>query len=267
MNQPNQEIQDLYIIKIGSSIVDNATSQSKFLKEFSVLKGHKILVHGGGDLATELAEQLGIPQTMIAGRRVTSAETLKIATMVYCGYINKTLVAQLQGMGVQALGVCGADLNLITAHKRIHDTIDYGFVGDIDGVNVTQAQQLLNHGITVVCSAITHDHRGQLLNTNADTIAQSFAVALATHYRVSLIYCFNKIGVLRDIKNPDTVIPNIYPDNYESLKKSGIIVDGMIPKIDNALQAVRQQVHRVIIGKGEYLHQLISGASGTTISL
>jgi acetylglutamate kinase len=186
----------LHVIKIGGNIIDEEAKLSAFLKSFAAVKGKKILVHGGGKLATRIAEGMNIPQQMVEGRRITDAETLKIVTMVYAGYINKTIVAQLQAAGTNALGLCGADGNAIQAHKRTHASIDYGFAGDIDKVNTALLVTLLEQDTALVMAPITHDKKGQLLNTNADTIAQELAKALSTSYSVQLIYSFEKSGVL-----------------------------------------------------------------------
>ena len=254
------------VIKIGGNIIDDETKLSSFLKLFAGMKGKKVLVHGGGKLATKLAADLGIEQQMVDGRRITDAETLKIVTMVYAGYINKNIVAQLQANGCNSIGLSGADGNLITAHKRKHATIDYGFVGDVDDVNASLLQNLLDHDMTVVAAPITHNGNGQLLNTNADTIAQEIAKALGKLYEVKLIYSFEKNGVLLDIENEDSVIPVITPAYYEELKEKKLIFAGMLPKLDNAFAALQNGVKQVIIGKAEQLDQLITGKAGTTIT-
>jgi acetylglutamate kinase len=256
---------DIYIIKIGGNIIDDDAKLSSFLKDFASIKEHKILVHGGGKLATKLAEQLQIPQQLVDGRRITDAETLKVVTMVYAGYINKNIVAQLQANGCNAIGLSGADGNMILAHKRNHPTIDYGFAGDVDAINVPFLQQLLDHQIAIVAAPITHDKQGQLLNTNADTIAQELAKGLSKHYNVQLVYSFEKSGVLLNADDDNTVIPSINPSYYEQLKSEQKIFAGMIPKLDNAFTALKYGVARVIIGKAEQLQQLITGKAGTSI--
>lgn len=258
-------MESLYVIKIGGNIVDNPELLSQCLKAFTKVKGQAILVHGGGKLATQLATTLGVEQTMIDGRRITDAETLKIVTMVYAGYINKNIVAQLQALGVNAMGLSGADGNLIQAHKRKHSTIDYGYVGDVDAINILQVENLLAQNIRLIIAPITHDGHGQLLNTNADTIAQTIATALAASYQVHLIYGFEKEGVLSDFNNPNSVIAKIERSSYIKLKEDKIIFEGMIPKIDNAYLALDGGVQSVIIGKAEKLNELISGTAGTTI--
>lgn len=258
-------MEQLTVIKIGGNIIDNESALADFLKAFAATPGKKILIHGGGKLATRLAEQMEVPQQMIDGRRITDAETLKIVTMVYAGYINKNIVAQLQAQGVNALGLCGADGNLVLAHKRTGAAHDYGFVGDVDAVNSSLLQQLLDAGTTIVIAPITHDGQGQLLNTNADTMAQTIAQGLGRLYAVNLVYSFEKAGVLLDANDDNTVIPTINPDTYTRLKTEGAIFAGMIPKLDNAFAALAKGVSRVIIGKAQELPQLIAGTSGTTI--
>ncbi|HVY75840.1 MAG TPA: acetylglutamate kinase [Puia sp.] len=259
-------MEDLYVIKIGGNIVDSDAALRDFLKKFAAVKGHKILVHGGGKLATRLAEQMGIPQQMVDGRRITDAETLKVVTMVYAGYINKNIVAQLQALDCNAAGICGADGNAILAHKRTSSSTDYGFAGDIDEVNTGLLGGLLNQGLSLVVAPITHDGQGQLLNTNADTIAQELARAMSRSFHVRLVYSFEKAGVLLDVEDERSVIHSINPSYYEELKASKKIFAGMIPKLDNAFAALSQGVKKVIIGKGEELEELLSGKSGTTIS-
>ncbi|MFT3826834.1 MAG: acetylglutamate kinase [Chitinophagaceae bacterium] len=258
---------NLYVIKIGGNIIDDAAKLTAFLQDFAKLPGKKILVHGGGKLATKMAAELNIPQQMVDGRRITDTETLKIVTMVYAGLINKNIVAQLQANGCNAIGLSGADGNVIQAHKRTNANTDYGFVGDVDAVNNSLLNSLLQQDIAVVLAPITHDKKGQLLNTNADTIAQETARALSAQYLVSLIYSFEKSGVLLDANNDDTVIPAITPEYYQELKAAQKIFAGMIPKLDNAFAALNSGVYRVIIGKAEELHELVRGAKGTTIQL
>jgi acetylglutamate kinase len=257
----------VHIIKIGGNIIDDDQRLSSFLALFSRLEGKKILVHGGGKLATRLATELNIPQQMVEGRRITDAETLKIITMVYAGYINKNIVAGLQAEGSNAIGLTGADGNLVLAHKRQSSSIDYGFVGDVDQVNGKLLHQMLNNGLTVVVAPVTHDGHGQLLNTNADTIAQSIAVSLSGYYEVTLVYSFEKPGVLLDVEDNSSVIPELNPGLYAKYRAEEKIFAGMIPKIDNAFAALSTGVNKVIIGKAEELDKLISGYGGTSISL
>lgn len=260
-------METLYVIKIGGNIVDNPVLLTESLQAFATLKGQAILVHGGGKLATSMANDMGVQQTMIEGRRVTDAETLKIVTMVYAGAINKNIVAQLQSLGVNAIGLTGADGNLIQAHQRVHASIDYGFVGDVDGVNKEFVQTLLATNMRLVIAPITHDGQGQLLNTNADTIAQSIAVAMAAQYNVHLIYGFEKEGVLADMNDPSSIIATINQKSYAKLKADKIIFEGMVPKIDNAYKALEGGVQSVIIGKAEKMNDLINGTAGTTIKI
>lgn len=255
----------LSIIKIGGNIIDDDTRLNAFLDNFAAVPGKKILVHGGGKLATKVAEGLGVQQQLVDGRRITDAETLKIVTMVYAGTINKNIVAQLQARGCPAIGLTGADGNAILSHKRSHPTIDYGYVGDVDVVNTSLLTSMLLLDKTLVFAPITHDGKGQLLNTNADTIAQELARALSSGFEVSLIYSFEKSGVLLDADDDASVIGRITAVEYEDLKNRKLIFAGMIPKLDNAFAALRSGVARVIIGRAEELPLLLAGRSGTTI--
>jgi acetylglutamate kinase len=255
----------LSIIKIGGNIIDDEARLSAFLDNFAAVPGKKILVHGGGKLATKVAEGLGIQQQMVDGRRITDAETLKIVTMVYAGTINKNIVAQLQARGCAAMGLTGADGNAILSHKRTNASIDYGYVGDVDLVNSSLLTSLLLLDKTLIFAPITHDGKGQLLNTNADTIAQELARGLSSSFEVSLIYSFEKSGVLLDAEDDNSVIGRIDPVYYEELKASKAIFAGMIPQLDNAFAALRSGVKKVIIGRAEELPALLSGSSGTTI--
>ncbi len=258
--------EQVYVIKIGGNIIDDEQRLVSFLHALSVLKGNKILVHGGGKLATKLAADLHIPQQMVDGRRITDAETLKVITMVYAGYVNKNIVAQLQKAGTNAIGLTGADGNLIMAHKRSSSSIDYGYVGDVDGVNGELLHDMFSRGLTVVVAPVTHDGKGQLLNTNADTIAQSIAVELAKRFCVTLVYTFEKPGVLLDVEDETSLIPRLNPALYAKFRAEEKIFAGMIPKIDNAFTALSAGVHKVIIGKAEELDKLTSGNGGTSIS-
>jgi acetylglutamate kinase len=254
------------VIKIGGNIIDHDARLQAFLQSFAGLPGLKVLVHGGGKLATRMAEQLQIPQQMVDGRRITDAETLRIITMVYGGLINKNMVASLQGMGLNALGVTGADGNLVLSRKRSNAEVEYGFVGDVEKVNAPFLKILLEQGITPVVAPITHDAKGNLLNTNADTMAQEIAKALARDYTVSLVYSFEKKGVLTDINDDNSVVPVLTPSLYNKLRNEQKIFAGMIPKLDNAFAAINAGVSRVIIGMAEELKALTTGQSGTTLT-
>lgn len=263
----------LLVTKIGGNIIDDEKKLPSFLSAYASIEGSKILVHGGGKLATQLATQLGVEQQLIDGRRITDAETLKLVTMVYAGYINKNIVAQLQSHNCNAIGLTGADGNLLQAHKRLPNPplgggdggIDYGFVGDIDTVNTTLLKDLLEKNTTIVIAPITHNKEGQLLNTNADTIAQEIAKAMSKTYNVTLIYSFEKSGVLQNADDDSTLIKQINRESYEELKQRKVIFAGMIPKLDNAFTALQSGIKKVIIGKAEHIPQLIKGEAGTTI--
>jgi acetylglutamate kinase len=255
----------LAIIKIGGNIIDDEAKLAGFLEGFAAIPGKKILVHGGGKLATKVAEGLGVRQQLVDGRRITDAETLKIVTMVYAGTINKNIVVQLQARGCNAMGLTGADGNSIRAHKREHPEIEYGWVGDVDSVDAGFLTGLLMLDKTLVFAPITHDGKGQLLNTNADTIAQELARGLGRTFDVILVYSFEKSGVLLDTNNEGSVIPRIGPAYYEELKAKQLIFAGMIPKLDNAFAALRSGVRKVIIGRAEDLPLLLDGKAGTTI--
>ena len=267
-------MRSLYVIKIGGNIIDDEAKLSSFLKSFASIEDKKILVHGGGKLATKLAQKMGIEQKLIDGRRITDAETLKIVTMVYAGYVNKNIVAQLQSFNCNTIGLTGVDGDIILAHKRKHSVIDYGFVGDVDAVNIPLLKNLLDQNLSLVFAPITHDQQGQLLNTNADTIAQEIAKAMSSDYEVNLIYSFEKSGVLLDVNDETSVIPELNWNEYQKLKTpprtplgdGGKIFAGMIPKLDNAFAALNSGVHKVIIGKAEELEKLMKGTAGTTIN-
>ena len=256
----------VYVIKIGGNVIDHEDALKNFLSAFAGIKEKKILVHGGGKLATSLGEKLGIPQQMAEGRRITDAETLKVVTMVYAGYINKNIVALLQSAGANAIGLCGADANLITANKREVKEMDYGFAGDVEAVNEDLLSELLDKGLTVVLSPITHNKKGQLLNTNADTIASEIAVALSKRYDTTLVYCFEKNGVLKNADDPASVIPSISKKSYGNLKDEKIVFAGMIPKLDNAFAAIDRGVGRVVIGNADEITSIINSKAGTTIT-
>ncbi len=271
-------MKSLYVIKIGGNVIDDPESLKNFLFDFAELKGHKILIHGGGKIASKLSEDLGIKPQLIQGRRVTDGESLKVVTMVYAGLINKNIVAGLQQHKCNAIGLSGADGNMIRATRRLPqkalssgedlgEAVDYGFVGDLDdsSVDTKAVHKLLEADFTPVFSAITHDGEGQLLNTNADTIASVLAVSMAKLYDTSLIYCFEKAGVLSDIKDEGSRISSIDPQYYSELKRQGIISDGMIPKLDNAFEAIRNGLKEVCIGKADALSQLKEKNFGTRL--
>lgn len=287
-------METLTVIKIGGNIIDDEIKLAAFLDSFAAVQGKKILVHGGGKLATRMADGLGIRQQLVDGRRITDGETLKIVTMVYAGFINKNIVAQLQARGCNALGLTGADGNALLAHKRetpasgggakpsggeamapgkdaapgartVNPSIDYGFVGDVDAVDAVFLTQLLNQEKTLVVAPITHDGKGQLLNTNADTIAQEIARGLSRSFATSLVYSFEKSGVLLNAEDDGSVIGQINFSYYQELKQRQVIFAGMIPKLDNAFSALQSGVEKVIIGRAEELPQLLAGQSGTTI--
>ncbi|MEJ2884046.1 acetylglutamate kinase [Pedobacter sp. GR22-6] len=257
----------LNVIKIGGNVIDNSEKLHQFLLDFTALPGDKILIHGGGKIATELGTSLGIEAKMVEGRRITDIETLRIVTMVYAGLINKNMVAQLQAKGCNAIGLTGADGNVIKAVKRPVKDIDYGFVGDLDAGSVAAdtLESLLNAGLTPVLCAITHDGDSQLLNTNADTIASAVAVAMSAKYDTSLIYCFEKRGVMRDVEDDGSLVPEIKMDEFEALKAEGIVSGGMIPKLHNAFEAIKSGVAAVYIGKADELPAIDEQNFGTRL--
>lgn len=238
----------LSIFKIGGNLIEDEKGLQGFLQLFSKVEGHKILVHGGGKKASELLPKLGITPQMINGRRITDLKTLEVVTMVYGGLVNKTTVAKLQALGINAIGMSGADANSIQAHKRPVKEIDYGFAGDIDGIDASLLTSVLNLGLTPVFCALTHDQKGQLLNTNADTIASALAIGLSNEFETTLNYCFELKGVLKDIKDNSSVIQKIDSKSYETLVSEGIIADGMLPKLHNCFQALKNGVAEVRIG-------------------
>ena len=241
-------------LESGGKIVESPDALEQFLRDFSVLPGPKVLVHGGGRSATDLATHLGIETVMVQGRRVTDADMLRVVTMVYGGSVNKNVVAQLQAAGIHALGLTGADMDLIRSHRRpLKDGVDYGFVGDVDRVDGARLAQLVEAGITPVLAPLTHDGQGQLLNTNADTIASEVAKALAPYYEVTLVYCFEHAGVLSNPADEQSVIPLITRSSFEQFKAEGIVSGGMLPKIENSLAAVEAGVKRVVITRADAL--------------
>lgn len=254
----------LTVVKVGGAILEDAASLAGFLDRFVVMPGLKILVHGGGRAATQLAGKLHVESKMVEGRRITDAETLEIVTMVYAGLVNKNTVAGLQARGCNAAGFTGADMNLVKARKRpVHHAVDYGFVGDVTDVNHKALAGLLRSGTTPVIAPLTHDGKGQLLNTNADTMAAAIAVAMSSLYEVSLIFCFEKPGVLLNPDDDTSVITQLTDELYLTYKESKIIHSGMIPKIDNSFDALRKGVHQVVITGAATLDP----KTGTRISL
>ena len=241
------------VIKIGGNIIDNPTELEQFLTDFSKIEGYKVLVHGGGKSATKMAQSIGLVPQMIEGRRITDAPMLDVVVMIYAGQINKHIVAQLQSKDNNAIGFSGADGNLIQSAKRNHPTIDYGFVGDVKQVNTSLLKTLLENGIVPVFCAITHDKNGQLLNTNADTIASELSIALSEVFDVTLTYCFEKQGVLQDSENDASVITAISEDLYNKLKAEKVIHSGMIPKLDNCFNSLSRGVKKIKIGHHKML--------------
>lgn len=255
-------MEKLTIVKVGGAVVEDESQLSQLLTHFSAIPGKKLLVHGGGRRATKVASELGIESKMVNGRRITDAKTLEVVTMVYGGLVNKNLVAQLQACGVNALGLTGADIDIIRSHKRpIKDGIDYGFVGDVDYANGEMLNTLIQANIIPVIAPLTHDGHGNILNTNADTMASETAKALAPFFDVTLIFAFEKAGVLQDPDDDNSVIPVINKQLYQQYVEKGIISGGMMPKIENALAAIEAGVSKVVIT----LATAINGNSGTII--
>ena len=257
-----KNMEKVTIVKVGGAIVEDSEQLAQLLKDFAAIPGKKVLVHGGGRRATKVAAALGIESKMVNGRRITDADMLEVVTMVYGGLVNKNLVAKLQANGVNALGLTGADMDVIHSHKRpLKDGIDFGFVGDVERANGKMLQTLINEGITPVMAPLTHDGKGNILNTNADTIASETAKALAPYYDVTLIYSFEKKGVLSNPEDDDSVIPVITHADFERYKADGTVAGGMIPKLENALAAIDAGVKEVIIT----LATAIDGKHGTVI--
>ncbi|WP_143962125.1 acetylglutamate kinase [Litoribacter populi] len=252
------------IVKIGGNVIDNPETLKKFIEEFSRIEGPKILVHGGGVLASRLSEKLNIEPKMVNGRRITDENSLDVVTMVYAGLVNKKIVALLQAQDENAIGLTGADGNLITSVKRPVKDIDYGYVGDIIEVNVPLLETILSHNYVPIVAAITHDKNGQLLNTNADTITAELGLGLAKHHEVSLFYGFDKNGVLKDINDDDSNIPEINFEEYQHLQTDKTIHSGMIPKLDNAFKAISKGINQVWLGKAEDVRQAINSKSKGT---
>lgn len=237
----------LTVIKVGGKIVEEEATLLQLLNDFAHIEGYKVLVHGGGRSATKIASSLGIESQMVNGRRITDKEMLKVVTMVYGGLVNKNIVAGLQARGVNALGLTGADMNVIKSVKRPVKDIDYGFVGDVKKVNGEFLADIIQKGIVPVMAPLTHDGEGNMLNTNADTIAGETAKALAHHFDVTLVYCFEKKGVLRDENDDDSVIPSIDEPTFKQLVADGVIQGGMIPKLENSFEAINAGVKEVVI--------------------
>ncbi len=245
--------QKLSVVKIGGNLIEDPNGFEHVMGLFSKMEGNKILVHGGGKKATEIGEKLGIETKMVNGRRITDAETLDIAVMVYGGLMSKRIVAQLQALGTDAIGMSGADANAIRAHKRPVLKVDFGLVGDVNTVNTYAIFKLLQAGFTPIFCALTHDGNGQLLNTNADTIAAELAIAMSDQFETTLYYCFEKKGVLQDVEDENSVIHHIDSKGYDELLAYGIISDGMLPKMHNCFYALRNHVSKVCVGNSSML--------------
>lgn len=257
-------MEKLLVVKIGGNIIDNNQALDKFLIDFASLPLPKILVHGGGKLATELSQRLGIVTNIVEGRRITDLETIKVVTMTYAGWINKNITARLQALNCNAIGLCGADAKLLPAVKRPVKEIDYGLVGDLDyeNVNATLLANFLSIACTPVIAPVTANATGDLLNVNADTVAQALAQALSSFYNTTLIYCFEKKGLLADVNNNDSVIAEVNKLNADLLKQQGVIAQGMIPKIDNAVNAIEKGVQKVIIGHAAFIKEMAEEQKG-----
>ncbi len=257
----------LVVIKIGGNIIDHTGRLATFLQSFAAIDGHKVLVHGGGKVASDIGARLGIAPNYVNGRRITDAETLELVTMVYGGLINKNIVAALQSRGCNAIGLTGADADMLPAIKRPVKDIDYGFVGDVisDNINATAIHSLLAAGMVPVFAPLTHDGHGHMLNTNADTIAQEVAKAMAGVMEVTLLYCFEKKGVLANAADDNSVISRISRADFDRLRAGGVISGGMIPKLENAFAAIDNGVSRVIIGDADDLASMLAGEAGTVL--
>lgn len=257
----------LYIIKIGGNVIDDTEVLQSFLAAFASIKAKKILVHGGGKIATSLGEKLGIVSEYIDGRRITNDETIHLVTMVYGGLINKKITASLQALQCNAIGLCGVDANILPAKKRPSSPIDYGWVGDvkIETIETKTWQLFLDNGLVPVIAPLTHDEKSHILNTNADTIAGVIALGLANEYNVNLIYCFEKNGILSEVHDLNSVIPELKAENIEQLKKENKLFAGILPKLDNAVMAIAGGVQKVHIGHSDNLLLLIKSEGGTAI--
>ena len=255
-------MEKLTIVKVGGNLIDDEQALGRFLDSFVKLSGKCLLVHGGGKLATDLAAKLGVETKMVNGRRITDAENLKIVTMVYAGYVNKNIVAGLSARGKNSIGICGCDLNLLTSKKRNHPQVDFGFVGDISSVRADILKGFIDNNLCFVVAPITHDGKGQLLNTNADSVTTELAIALSEFYEVELIFSFEKAGVLKNPENDLDILDSISEKEIIRMQETGSIKAGMMPKTDNALKAARNGVQKVVIGN---LELICNGISKGTI--
>ena len=249
----------LLLVKVGGKVVENPEALNLLITDLSNLEGRKVLVHGGGVLATKTATALGIETTMVEGRRVTDDKMIDVVTMVYAGLVNKRVVSLLQSKGTNAIGLCGADMNVILSDKRPVKTVDYGWVGDVKKVDGKALSTLIESGVVPVLAPLTHDGQGHILNTNADTIAAETAKGLAAYYDVTLVFCFEKRGVLADANNDNSVITSLNREEYEAYKSKGVITDGMIPKLDNAFSTLEDGVCEVVITHASSLNDLTQG--------
>ncbi|MBK9327901.1 MAG: acetylglutamate kinase [Sphingobacteriales bacterium] len=261
-------MENIVAVKIGGNVIDDENALTDFLSVFSKIPHQKILIHGGGKTATTISEQLNIPTRMIDGRRVTDQAALEVVTMVYGGLINKKIVAGLQANGCNAIGLTGADANIIEAHKRIHPTIDYGFVGDIDKVNPALLTELMERNFVPVIAPLTHDKKGNILNTNADTMAAQLAIALSKSQKLTFVYCFEKCGLLKNIDDPDSVISHVNLSEIQQLKEKQIITGGMIPKMENIVNALQNGVEKVILCHAKEVGSImkVNSIFGTTFT-
>uniref|UniRef100_UPI003FF0D17F acetylglutamate kinase n=1 Tax=Candidatus Limisoma sp. TaxID=3076476 RepID=UPI003FF0D17F len=254
----------LTIIKVGGKIVENSESLNSLLKDFAAVDGKKLLVHGGGRSATQMAARLGVETKMVDGRRITDEAMLEVVTMVYGGLVNKRIVAGLQALGIDAVGLTGADMNIVLSDKRKVSAVDYGWVGDVKRVNAEAVATLIESGCCPVVAPLTHDGCGHMLNTNADTMAGEMAKAMAAHYDVTLMFCFEKPGVLADENDDSSLIPTITPAVLDDLKRRGVVSGGMIPKLDNAIACVSAGVESVVITQAD---RIADPYAGTKICL
>lgn len=248
-------MEKLTLIKVGGKIVEEQATLSRLLASFAAIPGRKVLVHGGGRSATAMASRLGIESRMVGGRRITDKAMLEVVTMVYAGLVNKNIVAGLQAQGVNALGMTGADMNILLSDKRPVGEVNYGYVGDVRRVDAAALSALIEMGVVPVIAPLTHDGRGSMLNTNADTMAGETAKALASRYEVSLVYCFEKRGVLRDENDDNSVIAEMTRQQFETYRAEGVVQGGMIPKLENAFDAIRHGVREVIITRADAIGQ------------